>query len=221
MLQPMMRAESLVVLVCGVAPVVVFTSLYLLAERRTPPAKRKRHSPAVGQHGSRGSPGQGCSTSLLLIGVRGLQGVLFLLMMAGLFLALVDPALGLGLILMLGFAAKGLDDFAKRLQQQAPAQRKRQAVAAKPKRSLPVPPLAVVPPSRPRYESPLGLVDDPEDERIEWAIMDDLDDWDDEQDASYEDGEHSAYGWGDPPEDNLAWDDSWSDDPPDPSGEWW
>ncbi|MBP8972438.1 MAG: hypothetical protein KBH93_01070 [Anaerolineae bacterium] len=26
------------------------------------------------------------------------------------------------------------------------------------------------------YESPLGLVDDPDDEWIEWAIMDDLDD---------------------------------------------
>lgn len=26
-----------------------------------------------------------------------------------------------------------------------------------------------------RYESPLGLVDDPDDEWIEWAIMDDLD----------------------------------------------
>ncbi|MEW6578014.1 MAG: hypothetical protein AB1435_02350 [Chloroflexota bacterium] len=27
----------------------------------------------------------------------------------------------------------------------------------------------------PRYESPLGLVDNPDDEWIEWAIMDDLD----------------------------------------------
>lgn len=26
-----------------------------------------------------------------------------------------------------------------------------------------------------RYESPLGLVDNPDDEWIEWAIMDDLD----------------------------------------------